>query len=426
MTRPMSVPASLELRLEALLAGAPGALADTAAIYREARAISPVLASGQVVFVTGYEPVRAGLRDPERLSNRALVTGSRIAASRAKLNGEQRSAFDEVVAFFSNFPSRNDGVDHARLRRIAHRAFTPRRIAELQTATRRYVDEQIAALADHEVSDGMTLADQVPLMIVCDLLSVPPSDRDMIHAWSVKLGAATASMEGEPMVHAAAALREFRAYVATMLVEHRARPEATDLIRMLIGAEQEERVTEEELAALFVQLLFAGHETTSTLISVGLLGLLRAPEQWRALVEDPSLIPNAIEELLRIVSPAQFVSRLTTEDMELGGTAISADTAVLLVLAGANRDPTVFADPDVIDVRRLAARHNLTFAVGPHFCLGAALARLEARIVLETLTVRHPKLELAGDDMTWHGGAMLRRLSHLPLRLGHTTTVAAA
>jgi hypothetical protein len=210
-----------------------------------------------------------------------------------------------------------------------------------------------------------------------------------------------------------------------MLVEHRARPEATDLIRMLIGAEQEERVTEEELAALFVQLLFAGHETTSTLISVGLLGLLRAPEQWRALVEDPSLIPNAIEELLRIVSPAQFVSRLTTEDMELGGTAIAADTAVLLVLAGANRDPTVFADPDVIDVRRVAARHNLTFAVGPHFCLGAALARLEARVVLKTITVRYPKLELAGDDMTWHGGAMLRRLSHLPLRLGRAATVAA-
>ena len=420
MNRPMVVSEPLRANLTSLLAGEPGALAHSAELYHAARAISPVLDVGPAVLVTAHDVVRDALRDAARLSNRALVDGARVQAARASLADEPRAAFEEVIGFEANFPSRTDGDDHVRLRRIAHRAFTPRRIAELEAATRRYVDEVLSQTDPGEAVDGTALAGSVPLMVVGDLLGVPPADRDLIHAWSLRLGAANASTEPAPMLGARAALREFRAYVAEMLAGHRRRPDAgasTDLITMLMGAEAQERVTEEELAALFVQLLFAGHETTATLIGAGLLELLRAPDQWRALVADPSLVPGAVEELLRIVSPSQFVSRQATEDVVLAGETIPAGADVLLVLAAANRDPAVFAAPDALDVRREDARRHLAFAIGPHFCLGAALARLEARVTFETLAARYPDMQLAGDDVRWTGSAMLRRLDALPLRL---------
>ncbi len=416
--------ASLEHRLGALLAGEPAALEAPAGVYREVREAARAFELGPVVLVTAYEDVREGLRDATRLSNRALVEGSRHDAARARLQGDARDAFDEVIAFEANFPSRNDGRDHGRLRGLANRAFTARRIAELEDATRGYVDEVLTEIADTDTADGMVLAYRIPLMVVADLLGVPASDRELIHGWSVKLGAANASTEAGPMLEARDALHEFRAYVGAMLAEHRRRPRATDppvatdLISMLIGAEQDERVSEEELAALFVQLLFAGHETTATLIGVGLLELLRAPDQWRALVADPGRIPNAVEELLRHVSPAQFVSRLALTQIDLGAIVIAPDTTVLLVIAAANRDPAVFEHPDALDIRRTEARQNLGFGLGPHFCLGAALARLEARVTLSTLVERHPALELADAPLQWSGSAMLRHLARLPLALG--------
>jgi cytochrome P450 len=424
MNPAMEAPATLKADLTALMAGAPDALARSATIYHAARDVSPVLDAGPAVLVTSHAAVREALRDPTRLSNRALVTGARVDAARASLADEPREAFDEVIDFEANFASRNDGEDHARLRRIAHRAFTPRKIAELEQATGRYVEEVLSSMESREIADGTELASAVPLMVVGDLLGVPAADRRLIHDWSVKLGAANASTEAQPMIEARQALREFRAYVAEMLAGHRDRPGQTDLITMLMGAEAQERVTEKELAALFVQLLFAGHETTATLIGAGLMELLSAPDQWRALVADPSLIPAAVEELLRLVSPSQFVSRCATSEVVLAGETIPAGDDVLLVLAAANRDPAVFAAPDQLDVRREDARHNVAFAIGPHFCLGAALARLEARVTFETLTARYPDVELAGGDPSWRGSAMLRRLTELPLSLGAPGAIA--
>jgi cytochrome P450 len=188
-----------------------------------------------------------------------------------------------------------------------------------------------------------------------------------------------------------------------------------------MGAEAEERVSEEELAALFVQLLFAGHETTATLIGSGLRELLLVPDRWRALVAAPSTIPVVVEELLRLVSPSQFVSRNASEPVTLADVTIPAGADVLLVLAAANRDPSVFVGPDQLDLTRPSDRRHLAFGLGPHFCLGAALTRLEARVVLERLTALYPEMELADVSGTWRGGAMLRRLERLPVLLGPRT-----
>jgi cytochrome P450 len=422
----MTPPEPLRLELGRLLAGEPAALARAPELYHAARAISPVLDTGQTVLVTGHAAVHESLLDSRRLSNRALVTGARVQAARRLMAPEPRIAFDEVIGFEGNFPSRNDPPDHARLRRIAHRAFTPRRIAELESSTRQHVDRTLASMDGADVVDCSTLADSVPLMVVGDLLGVPAQDLGMIHGWSLKLGAANASTETQPILEARDALQEFRAYVAERLASNRGRPEATDLITMLMGAETEERVSEEELAALFVQLLFAGHETSATLISSGLRELLLVGDRWRALVAAPPTIPFVVEELLRLVSPSQFVSRNATETVSLAGVTIPAGADVLLVLAAANRDPSVFVGPDELDLTRPTDRRHLALGLGPHFCLGAALTRLEARVVLERLIALYPEIELADTSETWRGGAMLRRLERLPVSLGARTRTRTA
>jgi cytochrome P450 len=412
-----SVDAPLAERLDALLAGRPDALAEPFALYRTLRERSRVYAHGPMMLLTHYDDVKLVARDAERFSSRALVEGSRIEAGRTLLDGEALAAFDEVIAFCAHFPSRADGAEHARLRGAAHRAFTPARIAALEETTRRILADLLAPVPVDEPVDFMDVAFRLPLLVVAELLGVPREDAEMIHGWSVRLGAANASTEGGPYLAARDALGAFRTYVDGLIEQNRRAP-GSDLVSLLMNAYAEDALSRDELAALFVQVLFAGHETTTTLIAGGIAELLGTPDQWRALGEDPSVIPNAVEELLRLVTPSQFANRLAVRDDELAGVAIPAGTTLIAVLAAANRDPAVFEDPDRCDIHRPDLGKQLAFGFGPHFCLGASLARLEARVVLETLAPRHPNAELAADELRWTGGAMLRALEALPLRLG--------
>jgi len=411
------VDAPLDEQLDALLAGRPEALAEPFALYRVLRERSRVYEHGPMVLLTHYDDVKLVARDAERFSSRALVTGSRIEAGRALLSGDALAAFDDVIEFCAHFPSRADGAEHGRLRGAAHRAFTPARIAALEETTRQILAGLLASVPVDEQVDFMDVAFRLPLLVVAELLGVPHEDADMIHEWSVRLGAANASTEGTPYFAARDALGEFRTYVDALIDQNRDAP-GSDLVSLLMSAYEEEALTRDELAALFVQVLFAGHETTTTLIAGGMAELLKAPDQWRSLGEDPSLIPNAVEELLRLVTPSQFANRLAVRDDELAGVRIPAGTTLIAVLAAANRDPAVFEEPDRCNIRRTDLGKQLAFGFGPHFCLGASLARLEARVVLETLTRRHPNAELATDELRWKGGAMLRALEALPLRLG--------
>ena len=284
----------------------------------------------------------------------------------------------------------------------------------MEQPIRALLDRLLEPLPTDEPIDFIDkVAFRLPLLVVADLLGVPHEDAETIHGWSIALGASTGATVGEPFLAAHDALEEFRRYVDLLIERSRERP-GTDLVSLLLGAD----LTHDELAALFVQILFAGHETTTTLISAGLVELLRAPDQWRALGSEPALAPNAVEELLRLVSPSQFVSRLALADAEFGDTQVAAGTTVLAVLAAANRDPEVFADPDTLDLRRPDLAKQLAFGFGPHFCLGGSLARLEARVVFEELSRRYPDASLAGDELEWTGGAMLRRLVDLPVVLG--------
>jgi cytochrome P450 len=412
--------APLEAELEALFASEPRALADPFPVYRALSELGAVVQWGPMVLVTRYADVKPLLRDGVRYSNGFRAAGSFYEQVRSRLTERYRVAFDDVTAFEALYMSRTDGDAHKRLRQIAHRAFTPRRIAQLAGATQRYVDAILDPLAGSGISDLMGLAYWVPLMIIGDLLGAPQADRAAIHEWSSKLGRNRGGTEPEPLMDAHLAMVEFRRYVDGVIEEHRRLPGSGDLVTALMDAEQGERLSADELAAMFVVLLFAGHETTTNLIGNGILALLREPDQWRTICQDTTLIPGAVEELLRFVSPTQFLGRLPLQDVEIAGVPVSAGQTVRPMLVCANRDSQTFGAPDRLDVRRSNARDHVALGFGPHFCLGASLARLEAEIALRTLARRFPDVELAADDaaLEWTGNCSLRRLRALPVRLG--------
>ena len=402
--------------VSAILTSKADALVDPWPVWRELRETSPVVEADGVYLLGGYAEVKSVLRDDRHFANSSRLRGRWSDSVRAQMTQEQQAAFQEVARFQALTVIGNDDDAHERLRRHAHRAFTPRRIAELKEATVRYVDEVIAELADQGECDLMELAYRVPLMIIGDLLGVPKADQKAIKDWS------NAWFEGiytgdDRIFGSLEAQRNFLAYVEGMIEEHRRKPAATGLIAALMGAEEEEQLTPEELAAMFFILLFAGHETTTNLIGTGMYELLRNRDQWEAICADPDLVPAATEELLRYITPVQWLVRYARTDAEVAGTQIPEGSTVLPVVAAADRDPAVFANPDTLDVRRPNAKEHVALGFGRHFCLGASLARLEGTVAFRALATRYANIELLADEVKWRGAAQLRGLNELRVRM---------
>jgi cytochrome P450 len=409
----------LDARLEELFASRPHALADPWPLWEELRTVGPVHRVGPRVLVSRYEDVKPILRTSELFSNGWATSGSQAQEIVARLSEGQRIAHLALAEFESKYVSRTDGEAHARLRGIAHRAFTPRRIADLTASIQRYTDELLDAMAEQPVADFIAgLSYQLPLMVIADMLGVPVSDRDLIHDWSARVGSNRAGTNPEVLLDAHEAMLEFRSYVDEIIATHRRSAGSSALVASLLDASEGDRLADDELAAMFVVLLFAGHETTTNLLGTGLLELLRHPDQWGLLLDDPALVPSAVEELLRWVAPIQWLARVVTQDTELAGERICEGDTVVAVLACANRDPDVFDRPQQLDVMRPDSREHLSLGFGPHFCLGASLTRLEGTIVFETLRNRFPEVALAGDTFDWRGSSMFRGLAGLPVALG--------
>jgi cytochrome P450 len=409
---------SLDDQLDEILESKPEGLADPFPVWRRLLEERPIHRHGPVVLVAPHRHVRRLIRDNERLSNSFMLSGSRAGAIMRSLTEEQRRAHEELSAFESLYLSRSDGEQHRRLRNIAHHAFTPRRIAAMETTIQRYTDQLIEESIIGEVVDLMPLAYRLPLIVVADMLGVPESHREDIHTWSNRLGRNRGGDDPEALMDAHAAMTEFRKYVEDDVLPQRRRHPGTDLVSALMEAHDGERLTSQELTAMFVILLFAGHETTTNLIGNGLVELMRHRDQWERLCADLALAPLAVEELLRWVTPVQWLFRVATETFEIEGVRIEAGETVLPILAAANRDPEAFDEPDRLDITRPDSGNHLAFGFGPHFCIGNALARLEGKIAFATLAGRFPDMELAEPDLTWRGNAMLRGLAALPVRLG--------
>jgi cytochrome P450 len=369
--------------------------------------------------VASHRHVKALIRDNVRLSNSTMTSGTRAETIMRGLSDEQQTAHLEVSAFESLYLSRSDGSQHRRLRNIAHHAFTPRRIAEMKRTVQRYTDAMISESTSGDVVDLMpTLAYQLPLMVIVDMLGVPESDRESIHVWSNLLGRNRGGDDPAALLEAHRAMAEFRHYVEDVVLPERRRRPGTDLVSALMEAHDGERLADQELTAMFVILLFAGHETTTNLIGNGLVELMRHRDQWDRLCADPSLVDSAVEELLRWVTPVQWLGRVATQPFKLEEVEIEAGQTVFPVLAAANRDREAFAEPDRFDIARPDAKNHLALGFGPHFCIGNALARLEGAVAFATLARRFPEVELAEDDLRWRGNAMLRGLEALPVTLG--------
>jgi cytochrome P450 len=409
----------LDEELGRLLASDPAAMVDPFSLWNRLRSAAPVHYFGDAYLFSRNQAVKKLIDDP-RGGHNAKLRGKRAEAARARLSADQKIAFDEVSAFEAMYMSRTDGAVHDRLRRIAQRTFTPGRIAQIREVIQVSADRLLDDLAREPVVDMMRFAYRLPLLIIGDMLGIPERDLDMVHGWSSKLGRNRGGTEPAALMEAHQAMGEFRAYVEKMIVDLRARPRKADdisLVGDLLDANQGEILSEVELTAMIVVLLFAGHETTTNLIGSGLLALLQN-DQWNRFCAEPTLAPKATEEILRFVSPVQWVGRSVNETMEIDGQTLVEGDTMLLMVAAANRDPEAFTDPDVLDIGRAAARNHLAFGMGSHFCLGSPLARMEGVTAFTTLSRRFPNLRLASDGATrWQGNAMLRGLAELPIEL---------
>jgi cytochrome P450 len=399
----------------------PELVADPWPLWEELQRTSEVVESGPLFLVTRHREVKNLFWDSKRFSSNSRRHGTRARAMRASLNPAQLAAWDEIAELHGMWMVTNDDPGHARLRQIAHRAFTPKRIAELERLAQAFVDHAIERIATQDTADLMDIALEMPLYIITGMLGVPAEDRPLIRRYS-REWFEYQFVPDDRLFISLKAQHGLQAYVNEMIEENRRRPDPTSLVQAFMGAEHDERLSAAEMAANFFQFLFAGHETTTNLIATGMMELLLRPEQWRRVVNDPALVPDAVEEMLRYVTPGQFHNRVATQDVEIAGKTVPAGSTVTMLTAAANRDPRVFRDPQTFDIERTDARNHTAFGYGPHTCLGTSLSRLEGAIALRTLARRLPDLELATDRFTWRGGAQLRGLRDLPVHPGALRT----
>ena len=304
---------------------------------------------------------------------------------------------------------------HTRLRTLCSAAFTPQRVSHL-----REVVEAIANdLVDKVVRTGSMeviadFANPFPAIVTAALLGVPTSDHEQLKAWSADFAELLGNFQHNPdrVPQVLRSLEDLKAYVSDKMRAQRSDP-CDGLIRSLMLAEVDgNHLTDEEVVANTIVTMIGGQETTTNLIGNGLRTLLLRPQALAALRDDPSIVDTAVEELLRFESPSQHTARIAPVDMQLGGKSIPKGTAVMAVMAAANRDPQHFDHPDELDLRRVKNRH-LAFGWGAHFCFGAPLARLEGRIAFNTLLRRLPELALADSSCEWRGNTGLRGLTAL-------------
>ena len=291
-----------------------------------------------------------------------------------------------------------DPPEHTRLRKLVSKAFTPRMVSQLEPHIRAIADELLDALIDKGAFDLVQdLAYPLPVIVIAEMLGVDPERRDDFKRWSDDVIHIVAAGQNEArMAQYMESWEAFKAYFVEM-IEVRRRAPREDLVSALVQAQEErDALTLSELLNACLLLLVAGNETTTNLIGNGALALFTHVEEGLKVREQPEFIPGMIEEVLRYDSPIQGTFRTTTQAVDVRGVTIPADSKVLLLWASANRDPEVFPDPDRFDIERptkLASQRHLAFGIGIHFCLGAPLARLEARIATETVLRRMHRVE---------------------------------
>ncbi|MBM4267064.1 MAG: cytochrome P450 [Deltaproteobacteria bacterium] len=369
----------------------PEHLRDPYPLFQRAHREAPVFFSPafQLWIVTRYDDIWTVLKDPERFSSAASTTvGTEVPQEVRAVLSEGYGEVDTLVT--------NDPPAHTRFRSLVNKAFTPRRVAEREE----HIREIAGRLVDGFAGDGQAdlvarFAVPLPLTVIAEILGVPTSDLATFKRWSDDITARLMPLPLERQVECARSLVEFQHYVSGMLDERERDPRddmLTDLLNARIAGV--EPLTRAEMLSMLQQILVAGNETTTSLIGNMVALYAYRPDEWRAIGADPSLAPAVVEEVLRLESPVQGLFRTTTEEVELGGATLPKGAHLQLLYGAANRDEAHFPESDELRPGRPNGAAHLAFGGGVHFCLGAALARLEGRIALETLTRRLPEIRL--------------------------------
>jgi pimeloyl-[acyl-carrier protein] synthase len=386
----------------------PEVLADPYPLYRRLRDEDPVHWDPflHAWVVTRYEEVVRVLQDfsanrtftPQQLQEMGLSQLTPIAAVMVK------------QMLFMDPPA------HTRLRGLCSQAFTPRRVEMLRTRIQGIADRLIDAMFSAGRMDVIRdFAAPLPATVTAEMLGVPTTDHVQLKAWSADFAEMLGNFQHNPdrTQRVLRSVQDMTNYFQAAIAAARQRPGGEGLIHHLLLAEVDgNRLSDEEVIANLIVTMVGGQETTTNLIGNGLLTLLRNPKVMSQLRSDLSLIPSAVEELLRYESPSQHTARITPADVELGGKSIKRKDAVIAVMGAANRDPQRFPDPDRLDITRKDNRH-VAFGAGAHFCFGAPLARMEAQIAFSALLQRLPELKLESDAVTWRNNLGLRGLTAL-------------
>ncbi|MBX5450932.1 cytochrome P450 [Thermogemmatispora sp.] len=390
----------------------PEYLANPYPLYHRLRERDPIYWDEEMNawVLTRYADVVAVLRDP-RFSSAwgTLETAWMPEELRPQLEPALRAVSRQMLFL--------DPPDHSRIRGLVARAFTPRMVESLRPRVQRLVNELLDAIQPQgRIEFVADFAYPLPAIVIAEMLGVPAEDRQQFIAWTQDFGRLLdgSDLSFEELLKTLSSIAEFLDYFRR-LIEQRRKAPRNDLLQALIMAEEQgDRLTEEELLGNCILLLAAGHGTTTHLLGNGLYALLQHPEQLQLLRDDPSLAPTAVMELLRYDSPVQLTSRRLKTDVDWTGRRFKAGEEVLTVLGAANRDPEQFPEPDRLDLRRADNRH-LAFGHGPHFCLGAPLARLEAEVAFTTLLRRLPELRLETQEVERLPSMVFRGFKALPL-----------
>jgi cytochrome P450 len=363
-------------------------------------------------MISSFELVNEGVRG-------SLFSADRVSPFLQSLLDapETDTELAQAMQVLNDWMTFKDPPEHTRLRRLVYRAFTPGRVRKMQDDIATTVEELLDALpANGEFDLIRDFAFPLPAIVIAGMLGVPPEDRDKFKSWSGDLASLIFGALEDRGRHARASrgMQDLTAYLKTLIDRFTLEP-TDNLISVLVQTDgEDDPLTENEIMATCVLLLFGGHETTTNLIASGVLALLQHPQQRELLTSQPELIGSAVEEILRYDGPAKAVMRVASDEVVMNGHVIRPGQRVFLLIGAANRDPDVFVDPDRFDIGRDPNPH-IGFGVGIHYCLGASLARLEGAVAIPAVLRRYPHLAIAADELHWQPLMLNRALEQLPV-----------
>ncbi|PTL75787.1 cytochrome P450 [Vitiosangium sp. GDMCC 1.1324] len=378
---------------------APENLLDPVPLYRELRENDPVHWSEAVQcwFITRHEDVVNGFRDPR-------LSANRVKFYEAQLRGQGPEILPDFLKVLPNQMFMRDGREHIQMRRQVAGGFSPQGLDTWRPAIRRTAEQLVERVQAQGWMDVVeALSNQLPPLVIAEVLGVPLQDREQFMEWAEPLADFNAPAAGTDMLalarRANTAMRELSGYLGNVIEERRRAP-GEDLLSKMIQSQEEGQMTPEQLVANAILILVAGHISTTDQLSNSLHDLLTHPDQFKKLQEDRTLVRSAVEEMMRFNTAVPNIHRIATETFQLRGKTIRKGDVVFMCMASANRDPEAFPDPDRFDITRDSNHQkHMSFGFGPHHCLGAGLARRELEIAFEVLLERLPGLKLDTEEL---------------------------